>query len=875
MITDWIARPEALLLFLLFPYFLLLVLRGSLARLSPEQRRWTLLTRAALLALLTLALAGVRIPWHSRDVSVVFAFDRSSSITQEAAQAGKEYLATAMKHRASGDDATSLGFARDVIALPLSTAASEGEEWPRQIETDATDIGKALTFASAVGSAEKVKRVVLFSDGYDTEGRALEAARALLSQGKDARAGEREIELFVVPLKNPHRPEVLVESFSLPQELHQGEPFNATATLHSNVQTPTTVKLYANGFVVAEQQVKASAGKTAVTFRNLQPGKESATYEVEILPQEDTLLENNRSQASALQRGEPRILAIDPTPSRLDPLKQALAQEKIALTVRPLEGLPTTLEELQTFDAFFLSDVNAMHLSRAQMQLYTRWVKEFGGGFAMLGGENSYGVGGYFRTPIETMLPVRTEHDDRTDSPSVAMVIILDSSGSMSATASGQTKMSLANQGAALALDVLQSRDYLGVMAVDTRVHQIAPLARHTNKSDVAQDILRVTAGGGGIYVYTSLLEAAAQLREVNARVKHVILFSDAADAEEKAAGEMADGSQIPGTALDLVNTMAAARITTSVVALGQESDKDVAFLKDLAANGGGRFYLTSDALTLPQIFTTETMRVAQSSVVEDAVLALPLRKGALTAGINWEEAPLLLGYNMTKLKPTADLLLATEKRDPLLATWRYGLGHVAAFTSDAKSRWAAEWLDWGGYGKFWAQLARSLVRRNGAAGDLQVGIRRDGQALEVTIDAIAADGQFRNQLPLSIGSLLQDRPAEMVQARQIAPGRYQARVPLGNEGTTWLAIRSGETEGSTVLSYTPSYPAEYLHNDTNEEALKQIAEVAQGQFAPPPEAIFAPPAKGRKRFADLSPLFLALALLIVPLDIWLRRRAV
>jgi uncharacterized membrane protein len=152
---------------------------------------------------------------------------------------------------------------------------------------------------------------------------------------------------------------------------------------------------------------------------------------------------------------------------------------------------------------------------------------------------------------------------------------------------------------------------------------------------------------------------------------------------------------------------MVSAKITTSVVALGAETDKDTTFLRQLADRGNGRFYLTNDATSLPQIFSTETMKVTQSSMVEEPFLAAPATPSPLTAGIDWAEAPLLLGYNTTRPKPTAELLLGTERGEPLLATWRYGLGQAAAFTSDAKSRWASEWLGWPGYGKFWAQIVR------------------------------------------------------------------------------------------------------------------------------------------------------------------------
>src|SRR4029434_2203046 len=214
-------------------------------------------------------------------------------------------------------------------------------------------------------------------------------------------------------------------------------------------------------------------------------------------------------------------------------------------------------------------------------------------------------------------------------------------------------------------------------------------------------------------YIYTSLVEAFAQIRDVPARIKHVIVFSDAADAEEKSAGEMGDGTKGGGSALDLASAMLSAKVTTSVVALGSETDRDTAFLRQLAERGNGRFYLTSDATTLPQIFSTETMKVAQSSLVEEPFLAIPAAKHPIIAGLDWSQSPLLLGYNATKPKPTAEILLATERGEPLLAIWRYGLGQTAAFTSDAKARWASEWLGWPGFGKFWTQLVRGLMRKS------------------------------------------------------------------------------------------------------------------------------------------------------------------
>jgi Ca-activated chloride channel homolog len=738
-------------------------------------------------------------------------------------------------------------------------------EWPPIRQGRASDIGGAIEIASALFPAGQSRRLVLLSDGNDTGGRALEAAARL------ARSG---VEVWTVPLRNPDKPEVLVERVEVPARLKQGEPFDLSANLRSNVATKAKVRLYQSQFLIAEREMELKPGDNPFLAPSLRPEGSFVQFDVEVIPEQDTSLENNRGLAVASLRGQPRVLLVDGEAEKARPLASALQAERIQVDLRGPNGAPRTLEDLQQFDLFLLSDLSALTLSREQMELYRRWVQDFGGGFVLLGGENSFGVGGYFRTPIEQMLPVRMEHNDRQELPTVALLIVLDRSGSMTAQVAGQTKMALANQGAALALNVLSPRDYFGVFAVDTRTHVVAPLAKHGAKEPIAQKILSVTAGGGGIYIYTSLAESMQALRDINARIKHVILFSDAADAEEKRAGEQADGTQGSGTALELVSAMVSLKITTSVVALGAEQDKDTLFLRQLAERGQGRFYLTSDATTLPQIFSTETMKVTQSSMVEEPTQAVPVLRHALTAGIDWAQSPLLLGYNATKPKPTAEVLLATERGEPLLATWRYGLGQTAAFTSDAKARWAGEWLAWPGYGKFWAQFVRGLLRKSGPAA-FEVTRRETGDRLELHVDAVSPEGGFRNRLPITIAARTPDDTTQSLTAAQDAPGSYRATIRLPEEGTTVINVSSPELpEGGLALAHTRSYPREFLSTDTNEALLREVAAAGGGKFSPAPGEVFAGPASATLRPRDVTNWLLMAALVLMPVDIYLRRRS-
>jgi uncharacterized membrane protein len=740
-------------------------------------------------------------------------------------------------------------------------------EWPTLEEAKATNIAAALHLSSALLPAGHARRVVLLSDGNETMGRALQAATQLKAAGD---------EVWTVPLRNAARPEVLVERVELPARLREGEPFDLFANLQSNVATKAKVRVYQSQFLVAEQEVDLKTGANEFRAPSLHPEGSFVPIEVEIVPEQDTSIENNRGSAVASMRGQPRVLLVDGDIEKARPLAEALRSARIFVDLRGPNGAPRNLSDLQQFDLFILSDLSALSLGREAMELYRRWVQDFGGGFLLLGGENSFGVGGYFRTPIEQMLPVRMEHDDRQELPTVALLVILDRSGSMSAQVAGETKMALANQGAALALGVLSPRDYFGVLAVDTRAHLVAPLARHTTKEPVVQKILSITPGGGGIYVYSSLAEAFQAMRDVSARIKHVILFSDAADAEEKNAGEQADGAAGSGTALDLAAAMAAAKISISVVALGAEQDKDSGFLRRLAERGHGRFYLTSDATTLPQIFSTETMKVAQSSLVEEPTQAVPIRVAPMAGGIDWTQSPLLLGYNSTKSKPSADVLLATERGEPLFATWRYGLGQSAAFTSDAKARWASEWLGWPGYAKFWAQVSRGLLRKSGAAA-FDVSRTEFDDRLELRIDATTPGGTFRNRLPITVTSRGVNESPEAVHrvtAVQDAPGSYRAELPLSANGTTVINVSSPELpDGGMALAHTRSYPREFSTTTTNEEFLRQVAAAGGGHYDPRPEDVFQRGAATGTRRTELGNWFLIAALVLMPLDIFLRRR--
>jgi Ca-activated chloride channel family protein len=850
-------RPAFLFLLPFALGALILARRNALTAWGRRQTLVCLAVRAAITGLVGLALAGPRLTGTTRDANVVFLRDLSASAERESAR-WETFVKEAGQERRSAE----VVFGREpqvVRALGTSVVSA-----PEKLAQDASNLQAALEFAGAILPAEQPGRIVLLSDGVWTAGRdPAEAAASLASRG---------VEIDVVPAAPETRPEVGVVRLDVPSGVRVGEVFDLSATVQAAVPTPgARLRLYQNHLLVSEIRRDLTAGENTVVFPNVQAGEGLALYEVEVEAEADTRSENNRKKVGVAHGGAPKVLIVDSQPEQSESLASALKSTGFLAEVRPPRGFPSEMAELQTFDLVLFSDAAAMDFSEGQMKLLEDWVKNFGGGFLMIGGEASFGAGGYFRTPLATLLPVRIEREERDETPVVALLVILDRSGSMSAPAGGQTKMALANEGASLALEVLQGKDLFGVFAVDTRVQDVVPLGRISDREAAMRSIAGITAGGGGIYIYTSLAEALPRLRDAAARIKHIILFSDAADAEEKNAGHLGEAAG-PGTsALDLAAAMLASRITLSVVALGNDQDKDTAFLRQLAAQGGGRFYLTADATTLPRLFTLETMRATESSLREDAFLAVPKGSPEMLRGVDWASAPLLLGFNVSRLKPGADLLLATEKGDPLFATWRYGLGRVGAFTSDAKARWASEWLGWPGYGKFWGQVARGLVQP-AERDNLTASVREEDGRLIVEADAVSPAGEFRDGLPMEVSVAAEGREFPPVRMEQVAPGRYRASLPRPTGDLISLAVHDG-TARPLSLIWTADYPAEFLAAASGGTVLEELAATTGGKVNPRPEEVFRPslvPARTRR---DLAPWCLLLAALLWPVDVWARRR--
>ncbi len=828
----------------------------SLSDFPRVQRVVSLVCRSLIVLLLVLSLAGLTLLQPTKQEFVLFAIDRSLSVGDESRAEAEKYLDAALPH-ANDRRIAWMSFATEPGAvetqrpvLPKSTKpgvapstpnAANGSEPVAELDVNATNLAGAIEAAAGAMPPSYVPRIVVVSDGNQTTGDAVKAA---------LRAG---IPITTIPQKTRPDPEVQVSAVVVPAQVREGEPFYVEVVIDSNHDDEGDVQVFRGAHRVANGVKKLKKGENRFRFQQQITQERLAEFTVKISGlKQDALLDNNTESGLVFTTGKPRVLIVESDPTLAQHLARALEQEEIQVDVRPTKGMPDSLADLQNYELLVLSNVPATDLTQRQMEIARTYVQDLGGGFMMLGGDQSFGLGGYYKTVLEEILPVRSDFEKEKEKPSLGMVLVIDKSGSM-----GGDKIEMAKEAAKSAAELLGPKDKLGVIAFDGDFYWVSELQSAANKGRIIDDISRIEAGGGTT-MYPAMEAAYNALNGTSAKLKHVIMLTD--------------GISSPGDFQGMASTMADARMTVTTVAVGGDSDNGL--LEEIARLGQGRSYVASDPASLPQIFAKETMTASKSAINEQPFVPQIVRPTQTLADIDFETAPFLLGYVMTRPKATCEFILSSETGDPLLAWWRYGLGTTVAFTSDAKTRWGAEWLTWPGYGKFWSQVVRHAMRKSDAKGVIVQVAQHDRRAT-VTLDAIDPSGRFLNQAETELNLIDPQLGMKKLPVRQTAPGRYVSEFETPRSGAYHLDL--SQKHGGKLLYHQArglhvGYPDELRLRPTNEALLQELARVSGGQYNPAPAELFSPSNRTATRPTPLWPYLIAAAALLFLLDVALRR---
>ena len=811
-----------------------------------EIRRFVV--RVGIFLLLGAALAGSHLVTTVHQQAVVFALDASASVRAAKSQ-GAEWIRAALAQKPPDGLAGVVAFGeRALVEEPpgrspafVRTGTEPGE--------GASQIGEALNLAQALLPPEARKRVVLLSDGRDTQKEAVTAARQLHAQG---------VRVDVVKLGEKAGPDLRVEGIKLPPRARAGETFSLEVTAFAGSAGTGTLFLERDGKLLATAPVNFQPGENRYSFPVQAQGAGLHSYRAYLVAgdgRQDAFTANNEAGAAQEVTGPPRVLVVASRPAEAEALVRSLkATGEIEVELADPGQTPRGLPAWARYQAVFLVDVPAYSLGEKTMAEIEAYVRDGGGGLVMTGGPDSFGPGGYAGTPVERALPVKMDISGRGELPSLGLVLVIDKSGSMADSAGGADKINLAKEAAARSVTVLTDRDQVGVVAFDTLPWWVVPLSSAKDKESIQKEIGRIYADGG-TEIYPPLAAAAAALKQAPAQVKHIILLTD---------GISASG----GPYQKLLAEMREAGITLTCVAVGEGADAGM--LRALAELGRGRYYAAADAGSIPSIFTKETVMATRSFAVNERFIPGIAAPSALLQGIR--EAPALEGYVAASPKDRAEVALVSHRGDPVLASWQYGLGRAVAWTPDAAGRWSGAWAGGQLFPRLWGNVL-SWILPAVNAGSVQVTARvEEGGAARITVDDPAHWQKVGNYSLRITGPAGETRDVALTPA---GPGRYTARLTAPQTGAYLIGVVSAGESGQTIIgrgALVVPYPAEYKETGADLPRLEEIARAGGGAVLTSPEQAFAPNLPPVRASRDLTSLFLILAGLLWLLDVAGRR---
>lgn len=858
-------RPEALWAAPLLVALILLLLR-LVRGLSPWRMRTAAFLQSATVLLMLVALAQPAFARPRTDFSLVTVLDSSASLSKESRQQAVSYAQRVLNAAPPNSSVTFIAAGRRARQLTREEVA--GGQWlpandkaGSSVESRSTDLAAGLRLAGSLLKDVGRRRVVVVSDGWETQGRAAEEASRLQARG---------IDVQVVGLTALGKPEVIVRSLDLPAYARVGDPVQAQLSVYSSVDATATLKLSVNGAPLAAQPISLKAGENRIPLDQKAQTEGFLRLEATVTAAADTSTENNRAWGTLVVKKQPRVLVLEDRPGEADTLVAALSAGRITVDKRPTSAIPSLLSEMEAYDSVVLNNVAATSMTLDQQRTLQEYVRRNGKGLVVVGGQTSYAKGGYADSVLEDVLPVSSRPGPRPEKGETALILVFDRSSSMDewmGLSNEDTKFSMAKEAARLAVDALRDGDTFGLLSFDTEnTWTISPtvIRSNTDRQALKDQIANIPLGGG-TSIFPAVQGAADAISKINAQSKHIVLLTDGQDYH---VGDW-DG---------LIKKMRDGNVTLSTIGVGADADKET--LIDLAKKGQGRYYFTERISNIPRIVFRELDLALKEATIEGKVQPHVQDASPVLRGIPPADIPLLGGYDITTPKSESVIALTADTGQPLLAHWNYGLGRVLAFTSSASGNWGADWPVWKSYAQFWSGAVRWTMS-NPLNRQLQpsVTVKQDatggGQTASIAVESLNPDLSFSDLSNITAGLRSPSGAITTTVLLQTAPGRYEASVPVGEQGAYEVRLsREGAGTGATQETAGFSVPvgAEWANAGTNDRLLKRL-NGGLDYISRPSQALNASKLAGA--IVDYSPLWfypLAASLLLLIMSVAVRR---
>lgn len=816
--------------------------------LSPGRARLSLALRLFLVSMVVLGLADVHLQRPPSRRAVVAVVDLSDSTRAGAGRqatvgAGQEDTAAAVKAMMAAKGPDDLfgvvTFGRDAqVEVPPSRRPTF-DTFQTRPDGTYSDLGGALQLAANLIPDGFARQVVLLSDGRQNLGDAAGAVSSLRA---------RSVRVDVIPVGAPPGAETLMAALDAPHVARAGESLAVTARIRSTEAATGRISLQSGGREVESRQIEIPAGSSQQTFQlpPPEPGLHRLTAVLDAQP--DGYSQNDEANAVVRVLGRPKILMLEGAPGSGANVGAAMAAAGMDIETRRAKDTPSDLTVLSGYDAFVVADAPAALFPPGSMEAMATAVRNLGRGMVAVGGSRSYGPGGWENTPLEEALPVRMELPRPKERPSVAVAIAVETMetpfGDFVALGAIES-----------VIDQLTPEDELAVVGMHHSPQLVVPLTRPVDKESIKNSI-RSTQLGDPTGYGPSLGAAFAALAPSGASTKHVIL--------------MGDGDAVGG-AEGYPSLMADARkagITVSVLGVDTHFNAThMDFMRSISQLGGGTFYMSDSANEVPGILLVATRSTLRPWFEQTPFFPQISSAGDLLAGVPLDSFPELGGYVATTAKPTADVVLSSPKRDPVLAGTQYGLGRTVAWTSDAAGRWTSGFLASPVSATLFGRMVAWALPGAGGEG-LAIDAVARGDGLDLTVSGPADGGDLQVQVVTPEGAVSEQ------QLRPVAPGRWQGLVPAGQVGTYLLHTvlrRGGALVGQAEASIPVPYSPEYLEVGREDAFLRQLARQGGALLSRPASAW----AQSSLPIRVSSPVFWVLMLVVAvlwPLDVALRR---
>ena len=801
---------------------------------------------AALLVIAALAGLSEQTILSEHKLALVTATDMSESISAEGRAWTQEYLSRLIKALEPTDELSVLSFAKETALVvppgdPLNVNPTvETLQKPLAGATGGTHIARALERALALYPEEAEKRLLLITDGNETDGMAKQHIALARRMGA---------KIFpVIPPIGQH-PEISLEKFITPPLVREGSAFNVRLVVRNGNDKSVrgSAVVFANEQTLTRQEINLEPGLSVleVPAQILQRGNYLLRAEVNATP--DTVNGNNQRSANLAVTGKIRSLVI--TDNSKTHLARALQMKEVETEFRRPEGIPTQIEELLDYNCLVFDDISRGGISQQQMQVIERYVRDFGGGFLMAGGLRTFGDLGYKGTTVERVLPVtfQEQRPKKKKRTPIALFLVIDRSNSMGYNSKvrglhdGQ-KMKYAQKAALELLTQLQDNDYAGAIAFDSEPYVLAPLGPlSANRAELVEKITRLQYGGGTDF-YGALETASDQLGQIRGAIRHVILLTDG------------DSNRSPADHYPLVSAIAQRQISLTTIRIGADT-VNLQLLSYMSDKTGGRFYHVEDVELLPQLMIKDTKQVMREKDDDEdkpkEIVPRVGERGMILQGL--DSFPSLEEYMLAKPKTGADVQLYTDaykERDPLLASWQYGLGKVVAVTFDPSGSGSSDWIRWEGYSKFWSQVVRWAIRDE-TPWDYRLSARVRNERTVLQAESFDSDDGGVLQIRVPRGG-----KTDELTLMPIAPRVYEAVMAGKRQGSfpvTVLKRKGGKivnqkNEIVMVSQSTGDALAEYRQQHPNRDLLRELAEGTGGKIDPDLNELVSQKREGKKK---------------------------